>query len=77
MARSAATALRQLARAAGHPLPAHVPAAQPLQAGAEPATGREGSRRLLLPLGVFAGVFLAAAGGYEVQRRFGREPATG
>jgi len=77
MARAAKVAARRLAAEAGHPLPTHVAAAQPLHARAQPAGGEGSGPGLILPLGVFVGVFLAAAAVYEVQRRFTGESVPG
>ena len=67
----AIAATRRLAADAGHPLPAYVPPAQPLQATASAAQPSEpGGWNPWLALGVFGGVFLFAVLAYEAQRRF-------
>jgi len=70
LAEAAEMATRRLAADAGHPLPAYVPPAQPLQSSTASEPSDSGGFNLWLALGVFAGVFLFAALAYEVQRRF-------
>jgi hypothetical protein len=70
LARVAMAAVRRVARLGGRPLPAHVPPATTL------SPGRPGEERAtpgwVVPLAVFAGLFLLAWLGYEVRTRAAR-----
>jgi hypothetical protein len=69
LARAAMAAVRQIARAGGSPLPAHVPPAAVISS-APADDGR--SMAGWLPFGVFAVVFLLAWLGFEVRTRAAR-----
>jgi hypothetical protein len=70
LARAAMTAVRQIARAGGHPLPAHVPPAKfPAPPPFEPPGDGPGP---WLPVGVFAAIFGGAVVLYEVLVRISR-----
>jgi hypothetical protein len=67
LAHAAMRAVRRLARAGGHPLPAFVPPAKAIAAG--PARGGGGIG--WLPFVLFAGVFLSAWAWFEIRTRSG------
>jgi hypothetical protein len=70
LARAAMTAVRQIARSGGHPLPAHVP---PARLPVPPPYERPGDDPgLWLPVGVFAVIFGGAVVLYEVLVRISR-----
>ena len=71
LARAAMTAVRRIARASGHPLPANVPPAPMLgtSAPAETGTGSSDVARLAALFGV---TFLALVGAFELWLRRGR-----
>jgi hypothetical protein len=73
LARTAIVAVRKLAAAAGRPLPAHVPPAATLRAGA--AAGRDDGSGVNVPLlvGLFAIVFVPSVLLFEVWTRARRE----
>jgi hypothetical protein len=74
LARSAMTAVRAVAGAGGHPLPAHVP---PAQVAVPPPAGSGSGYDLggLAPLAVFAAVFGGAALLFELRSRLSRRGA--
>ena len=69
LAQTAIAAVRRIARAGGHALPADVPPARILASGPSRAAGGGGSTPGWLPLAVFAAVFLLAWLAYELRIR--------
>ena len=69
LAQAAIAAVRRVAHAGGHALPADVPPAAVLAAGPSRAGGGAGSTPGWLPIAVFAAVFLLAWLAYELRTR--------
>jgi hypothetical protein len=74
LARAAMTAVRRIARAGGHPLPANVPPAPMLGSSAPGETGT-GSSDVLRVAALFGVTFLALFGTFELWARRGRRRA--